>query len=105
VHLNIERRLIGIVGNPAAPHTARSRNDQVATDLRLWLRDAIDRHPPARQVASEGAARSGAKARRYRDAGIHPPAGRPAGDLRAHLLAYFEMLERDHARLADCADE
>ena len=43
VHLNIERRLIAIVGDAGKRlHTARSRNDQVATDLRLWLRDAID---------------------------------------------------------------
>src|SRR3989442_11551094 len=43
VHLNIERRLIGLVGGAGKPlHTARPRHDQVATDLRLWLRDAID---------------------------------------------------------------
>src|SRR5438105_8245345 len=43
VHLNIERRLIALVGEPGKRlHTARSRNDQVATDLRLWLREAID---------------------------------------------------------------
>ena len=43
MHLNIERRLIDIVGSAGKRlHTARSRNDQVATDLRLWLRDAID---------------------------------------------------------------
>ena len=43
VHLNIERRLIELAGNPGKRlHTARSRNDQVATDLRLWLREAID---------------------------------------------------------------
>src|SRR5260221_11848260 len=43
VHVNIERRLIRLVGEPGKRlHTARSRNDQVATDLRLWLREAID---------------------------------------------------------------
>ena len=43
VHLNIERRLIALVGDAGKRlHTARSRNDQVATDVRLWLRDAID---------------------------------------------------------------
>jgi argininosuccinate lyase len=43
VHLNIERRLVALVGEPGKRlHTARSRNDQVATDLRLWLRDEID---------------------------------------------------------------
>src|SRR5439155_21477048 len=43
VHVNIERRLIALVGEAGRRlHTARSRNDQVATDLRLWLREAID---------------------------------------------------------------
>src|SRR5678810_939117 len=43
VHLNIEKRLIALVGEAGKRlHTARSRNDQVATDLRLWLRDEID---------------------------------------------------------------
>jgi len=103
VHLNIERRLIGIVGNPGKRlHTARSRNDQVATDLRLWLRDAID------DIA--GLVRSLQKAlldRAQRHAATvmpgftHLQVAQPV-TFGHHLLAYFEMLERDHARLADC---
>ncbi len=44
IHLNIEARLTELIGEPGRKlHTARSRNDQVATDVRLWVRDAIDR--------------------------------------------------------------
>src|SRR5277367_6321183 len=44
IHMNVEARLKSLIGEPAGRlHTARSRNDQVATDLRLWVRDALDR--------------------------------------------------------------
>jgi len=101
--INIERRLIGIVGNPGKRlHTARSRNDQVATDLRLWLARRDRRHRRARQVASEGAARSGARhAATVMPGFTHLQVAQPV-TFGHHLLAYFEMLERDHARLADC---
>ncbi len=103
VHMNIEARLtdrIGVTGKKL--HTGRSRNDQVATDIRLWLRDEIDTiladdHPPAGGPAGPG--RSGS---RHHHARFHPPADRPAVTFGHHLLAWFEMLSRDYERLVDC---
>ena len=100
VHLNIERRLIALVGDAGKRlHTARSRNDQVATDLRLWLRDEIDQIVK-RIVALERALLEQAR----RHAGLvmpgftHLQVAQPVtfGHL---LLAYVEMLERDRERL------
>ncbi len=84
VHMNIERRLTDKVGDAGKRlHTGRSRNDQVATDIRLWLRDAIDRHPRrccrASRLALLDLAEQNADAG---DARLHPPAGGPAGHLR-----------------------
>ena len=103
VHLNIERRLIDIVGNAGKRlHTARSRNDQVATDLRLWLRDAIDEI--ARLVLNAQKALLD-QAEKHADTVMpgftHLQVAQPV-TFGHHLLAYFEMLERDRARLADC---
>ena len=83
IHMNVEARLAELIG-PAAGrlHTARSRNDQVATDFKLWVRDAIDDIDAALAGLSEGARRKGAGARRDRDAGLHPSADRAAGDVR-----------------------
>ena len=59
VHLNIEKRLTALVGDAGKRlHTARSRNDQVATDIRLWLRGAIDALVGAARGAAARAARS-----------------------------------------------
>ncbi len=83
VHFNIERRLTDLVGEPGKRlHTARSRNDQVATDVRLYLRAAIDQVLATHQVRAARAARPRRRARRDRDAGLHAPAGSAAGDLR-----------------------
>ena len=84
IHMNVESRLAELIG-PAAGrlHTARSRNDQVATDFRLWIRDAIDARRRGAGRLPAGARREGARARRDRDAGLHPSADRAAGDLRA----------------------
>ena len=83
IHMNVEARLAELIG-PAAGrlHTARSRNDQVATDFRLWVRDAIDELDAALARLSARAGREGAGARRDRDAGLHPSADRAAGDVR-----------------------
>ena len=81
--MNIEARLTELIGEPGRKlHTARSRNDQVATDLRLWVRDAIDRTDGLLQdlQAALLGARRGARGRR--DAGLHPSAGGAAGDAR-----------------------
>jgi argininosuccinate lyase len=103
VHLNIERRLTALVGDAGKRlHTARSRNDQVATDVRLWLRaeiDAIDRQLTRLERALVDQA--------VRHAAVvmpgftHLQVAQPV-TFGHHLLAYFEMFERDRGRLADC---
>jgi argininosuccinate lyase len=103
VHLNIERRLIALVGNPGKRlHTARSRNDQVATDLRLWLRDAIDEIAVLiRSVQRALLDQAQRHAATVMPGFTHLQVAQPV-TFGHHLLAYFEMLERDRARLADC---
>ena len=83
IHMNVESRLAELIG-PAAGrlHTARSRNDQVATDFRLWIRAAHRRHRRGARGLSARAGREGAGACRHRDAGLHASADRAARDLR-----------------------
>jgi argininosuccinate lyase len=103
IHLNIEARLAELIG-PAAGrlHTARSRNDQVATDLRLWLRAAIDRLDLAMRDLQEGLIdRAEAEAGTVMPGYTHLQIAQPV-TLGHHLLAYVEMLGRDRGRLADC---
>ncbi len=103
VHLNIERRLTALIGEPGKRlHTARSRNDQVATDLRLWLRSEID----AIQALVADLARALLdQAERHaavvRPGFTHLQVAQPV-TFGHHLLAYVEMLERDRERLAQC---
>ncbi len=103
VHMAVERRLIERVGAVGGKlHTARSRNDQVALDLRLYMRDVIDtvrEWITALQRALGDLARA--------NAGVIMPGYthlQPAQPIlfAHHLLAYYEMLERDDARLNDC---
>src|SRR2546428_4350839 len=103
VHLNIERRLIGLVGEAGKRlHTARSRNDQVATDLRLWLRDAIDEIGDLlRRVQRRLLDHAEKHAATLMPGFTHLQVAQPV-TFGHHLLAYFEMLERDRPRLADC---
>jgi argininosuccinate lyase len=103
VHLNIERRLTVLIGDAGKRlHTARSRNDQVATDVRLWLRDEIDR---LRRLA--GALMRSLLSQAQRHAALpmpgftHLQVAQPV-TFGHHLLAYVEMLERDRERLAQC---
>jgi argininosuccinate lyase len=102
VHLNIEKRLIALVGEAGKRlHTARSRNDQVATDLRLWLRDEIDL--VRRLLADLERALLGQAARHaalVMPGYTHLQVAQPV-TFGHHLLAYVEMLERDRERLAD----
>ena len=103
IHMNIEARLAEIVG-PAAGrlHTARSRNDQVATDFRLWVRDALDgldRRLKALQAALIARAERHASA--LMPGYTHLQAAQPV-TLGHHLLAYVEMLGRDRSRARDC---
>ena len=103
VHMAVEQRLIALVGDAGKRlHTARSRNDQVATDLRLWLRDEID---AIRAVLDELIAALLAQAERHASVVMpgftHLQVAQPV-TFGHHLLAYCEMFERDRARLADC---
>ena len=103
IHMNIEARLAELIG-PAAGrlHTARSRNDQVATDLRLWLRGAIDRLDLAmRDLQQALIDRAEAEAGTVMPGYTHLQIAQPV-TLGHHLLAYVEMLGRDRGRLADC---
>jgi argininosuccinate lyase len=103
VHTNIERRLTELVGEPGKRlHTARSRNDQVATDVRLFLRAAIDEaagHVRALQQALLDLA--DVHAETVMPGYTHLQVAQPVS-FGHHLLAYFEMLARDAHRLADC---
>ena len=103
VHMNIEARLAERIGDPGRRlHTARSRNDQVATDFRLWVRDAADGLDA--QLAAAMRAFAG---RALEHAGTampgftHLQTAQPV-TLGHHLLAYVEMFARDRGRLADC---
>src|SRR5687768_16742153 len=103
VHLNIERRLTELVGEPGKRlHTARSRNDQVATDMRLYLRAAIDQAAAAIRAAQKALIELADKhAETVMPGYTHLQPAQPVS-FGHHLLAYFEMLARDAQRLADC---
>jgi len=102
VHLNIERRLTALVGDAGKRlHTARSRNDQVATDVRLWLRDEIDGLIGNIQTLQGGLLdQSERHAALVMPGFTHLQVAQPV-TLGHHLMAYVEMLERDRERLAD----
>jgi argininosuccinate lyase len=103
IHMNVEARLAELIG-PAAGrlHTARSRNDQVATDLRLWLRAAIDRLDGAmRDLQQALLARAESEAATVMPGFTHLQTAQPV-TLGHHFLAYVEMFGRDRDRLADC---
>jgi argininosuccinate lyase len=103
VHMNVETRLAELIGEPAGRlHTARSRNDQVATGFRLWVRDAIDALDGlARALQALLIDRAEAHADWIMPGFTHLQAAQ-AVTLGHHLLAYVEMLGRDRGRLADC---
>ena len=105
IHMNVESRLTELIG-PAAGrlHTARSRNDQVATDFRLWVRDAID------QIDSALAGYQRALAERALEHAdtvmpgfTHLQTAQPV-TFGHHLLAYVEMASRDRGRFADARE-
>ena len=102
VHMNVESRLKELIGEPAGRlHTARSRNDQVATDFKLFVRDWIDAADAALAVLQLSLAR---KADAHSDLVMpgftHLQPAQPV-TFGHHLLAYVEMLARDRGRLAD----
>lgn len=102
VHSFVEARLIELAGDAGRKlHTGRSRNDQVATDFRLWMRDSIDKVQSTVRTTQQGLVEF---AEQNLDAVIpgytHLQRAQPV--LLAHwCLAYFEMLDRDYDRLAD----
>ena len=103
IHMNIEARLTERIGDAGKRlHTARSRNDQVATDFRLWVRDAIDAitgqiEALMRVLASQAQAHAADPMPGF----THLQTAQPV-TFGHHLLAYVEMLNRDRGRLADC---
>ena len=103
VHLNIERRLIALVGDAGKRlHTGRSRNDQVATDVRLWLRDEIDAIGTQLESLQRALiAKAEKHAALVMPGFTHLQVAQPV-TFGHHLLAYAEMFERDRERLADC---
>jgi argininosuccinate lyase len=101
IHMNIEARLGALIGEAAGRlHTARSRNDQVATDFRLWVRDALDGMSGAlRDLQAALLDQAERHAATIMPGFTHLQAAQPV-TFGHHLLAYVEMLGRDRARLA-----
>jgi argininosuccinate lyase len=103
VHMNIEARLTELVGDAGKKlHTGRSRNDQVATDIRLYLRSAIDAIAGELTRLQEGTiALAAANTDTIMPGFTHLQTAQPVV-FGHHLLAWNEMLERDYGRLMDC---
>jgi argininosuccinate lyase len=102
IHMNIEARLTELIG-PAAGrlHTARSRNDQVATDFKLWVRDAIDQIDAALAALQHALAEKAlVHAATVMPGLTHLQTAQPI-TFGHHLLAYVEMLARDRGRFED----
>ncbi len=102
IHMNVESRLAEIVGPDAGRlHTARSRNDQVALDFRLWVRDTIDQlDEQLRGLQKALAERALDHAGSVMPGFTHLQSAQPV-TFGHHLMAYVEMLGRDRSRLAD----
>jgi argininosuccinate lyase len=103
IHMNIEARLTERIGDAGRRlHTGRSRNDQVATDFKLWVRDAIDGlHAQMTAVMRALVTRAAEHAADPMPGFTHLQTAQPV-TFGHHLMAYVEMLARDRGRLADC---
>jgi argininosuccinate lyase len=103
VHLNIEARLTSLIGDAGKRlHTGRSRNDQVATDLRLWLRSNIDEIQGSLTALRSALLNlTETHAATIMPGHTHLQVAQPI-TFGHHLMAYFEMFSRDASRLADC---
>jgi argininosuccinate lyase len=103
VHLNIEKRLTDLIGDAGKRlHTARSRNDQVATDIRLWVRATIDEMLSALKALKAALLDQADKnAETIMPGFTHLQVAQPV-TFGHHLLAYVEMFSRDEERLRDC---
>ncbi|WP_395395832.1 argininosuccinate lyase [Novosphingobium sp. BL-8A] len=102
IHMTTEGRLAELIG-PAAGrlHTARSRNDQVATDFRLWVRDAMDQADAGLDALQKAlVVRAGEHADSIMPGFTHLQTAQPV-TLGHHLMAYYEMIGRDRSRFAD----
>ncbi|PHS28075.1 MAG: argininosuccinate lyase [Robiginitomaculum sp.] len=102
IHMNIEARLATLIGEAAGRlHTARSRNDQVATDLRLWLRGALDDIDGLLGAFQKSLiALAEAEAETIMPGFTHLQSAQPVS-FGHHMLAYVEMMHRDRGRFAD----
>ena len=102
IHMTTESRLAALIGAPAGRlHTARSRNDQVATDFRLWVRDAIDQADAGLEALQKAlVTRAGEHAASIMPGFTHLQTAQPV-TLGHHLMAYYEMAARDRSRFAD----
>ena len=102
IHMNVESRLKTLIGESAGKlHTARSRNDQVATDFKLWVRGAIDRTDAALQDLQNAlVTQAESHAGTIMPGFTHLQTAQPV-TFGHHCLAYVEMLERDRGRFAD----
>lgn len=102
IHMTVEARLTELIGPVAGRlHTARSRNDQVATDFRLWVRDTIDEFDAALgQLQLALLAQAEAHADSIMPGFTHLQTAQPV-TLGHYLMAYFEMIERDRDRFKD----
>ncbi len=103
IHMNVEARLGELIGDAAGRlHTGRSRNDQVATDFKLWVRDAIDNlDGELRAMQAALIEQAEGHAATVMPGFTHLQTAQPV-TLGHHLLAYVEMLGRDRDRAADC---
>ncbi|HHI88417.1 MAG TPA: argininosuccinate lyase [Hellea balneolensis] len=103
IHLNVEQRLSELIGETAGRlHTARSRNDQVATDFRLWVRDQIDGFVASlTDVQKALVSQADAHADSLMPGFTHLQIAQPV-TFGHHLLAYVEMFGRDKGRFLDC---
>ncbi|WP_218578728.1 argininosuccinate lyase [Vineibacter terrae] len=103
IHMNVEARLSQLIGDAAGRlHTARSRNDQVALDVRLWVRDAIDRvEGLLRDLQAALIDRAEEHAATIMPGFTHLQTAQPV-TFGHHLMAYVEMFGRDRSRFADC---
>ncbi|WP_440996734.1 argininosuccinate lyase [Arhodomonas sp. SL1] len=105
VHMNIEARLTERIGDAGKRlHTARSRNDQIATDVRLWLREAIDEAIALLRRFQAGLVDLAEReAETVMPGFTHLQVAQPI-TFGHHMLAWYEMLVRDEGRLADCRE-
>lgn len=102
IHMNVEARLKEIIGEPAGRlHTARSRNDQVATDFRLWVRDQCDAAGTALEALMRAlVTQAEAHADWVMPGFTHLQTAQPV-TFGHHMMAYVEMIARDRSRFAD----